>query len=120
MNLFDAFDKYGLPIVILIMLAIFIKRDVWPFLTLQVQQWQIDRTKERDVFIASLHALQQTAESGHASRAERDRMVNEQLEALAKAVQQVAVLVQHNYNALHLSTPPNKQITPRKTPRRVN
>lgn len=120
MDLFAAFDKYGLPIVILIIVSVFVKRDLWPFLTVQITQWQLDRSKERDAFLSALADLTAAANTGHNARLERDHALNDQLNSLATAINQMAVLVQHNYNMLHDLNLSTKQNTPRKTPRRVN
>jgi hypothetical protein len=116
MDIGTAIEKFGFPLAAFIGIALSWDRKIWPFIVAQITGWQADRkaerdavaadrTHERDAFIANLAALQQTASAAHLARAEHDRIIAEQIEAMAKAVQQVAVLVQHNYDALHLTTP---------------
>ena len=105
MDIPTVIERYGIPFAILVGIAVIWKRDLWPFITTQIVTWQTDRKTERDAFISNLAALQQTASAAHLARAEQDRVIAEQIEVMAKAVQQVAVLVQHNYNALHIAAP---------------
>lgn len=116
MDIGTAIDRYGIPIAIIIGIGVSWDRKIWPFIVAQITTWQADRKaerecmtdnriKERDAFLASLTALQQTADAAHQSRIDQDRIFAQQIEAMAKAVQQVAVLVQYNYNALHIVAP---------------
>lgn len=120
MDAFTIFDKYGLPLLIIALASVFIKRDLWPFLTVQITQWQLDRSKEREAFLRSLADLTAAANTGHSARMERDHALTQQLEALATAVNQMAVLVQHNYNMLQDIATRQTKITPRTQSRRVN
>jgi len=105
MDALTVIEKYGIPTTILILVMIALDKRVWPFIVAQVTAWQADRTRERDAFLSALADLEAAAAAGHAAAADRDHVNAEQIEAMAKAVQQVAVLVQHNYNALHVVKP---------------
>ena len=116
MDIGTAFEKFGIPTAILIVTTIGLDKKVWPFIVAQISAWQSDRkaerettaagrVHERDAFLSNLSALQQTANAAHLARAERDCIITEQIEAMARAVQQVAVLVQQNYDALHVAAP---------------
>jgi hypothetical protein len=116
MDVGTAIEKFGVTTTLIIIIVIALDKRVWPFIVAQIEAWQADRKaerecitadriRERDAFIANLTALQATANAAHMARAERDRAIAEQIEAMATAVRQVAVLVQHNYDALHLITP---------------
>lgn len=98
MDVITVIEKFGIPVALLIGIAVVWRKDIWPFIITQLTRWQDERTAERVAFVAALAALNQTANDGHALRTERDLIVSQQIEALAKAVQQVAVLVQETYN----------------------
>jgi hypothetical protein len=120
MDAFTIFDKYGLPLLIIALASVFIKRDLWPFLTVQIQQWQADRAKERDAFLSALAELTTAANTGHNARLERDHILSDQLHSLTAALDQLASMVQQNYNTLRDIKTNTEKITPRRTPRRVN
>jgi hypothetical protein len=108
MDLVTFLDRYGLAVTLLGVIGLALKRGVWPFIVEQVNLFQHERAQERDAFIASLTALQQTAESGHAARAERDRQMADQLHSMASAIAELAIVLREV----------KAQVTPRSSPRR--
>jgi len=93
-------ERYGLPIAVLAFLAFVWMRQLWPFLVTQITLWQNDRAKERDAFIASLKALEMMASEAHIAHSVDSKATMLQVEALALAVRQVAVLVERNYQQI--------------------
>lgn len=120
MNALDAIDKYGLPITIVVLLAVFWKRDIWPFLTTQINTWQAERTAERKQYIDSINALTTVATESHATHAALMREQAMQLQSLTKSVSEIALMVEANYNVLHLSPARNEKKAPRAAARRAN
>lgn len=124
MDIGTAIEKYGITTTLIIIIVIALDKRVWPFIVAQIEAWQADRKaerecitadriRERDAFLANLTSLQQVTAAAHIDRIERDRIIAERIETMARAVEQVAVLVQRNYDALHL-------VTPRPTKRKVH
>jgi hypothetical protein len=116
MDTITVIERIGIPGAALFAVIVMLDKKVWPFIVAQITAWQTDRkaeresmaadrVKERDAFLASIAGFQQTANAAHQARINQDIAFAQQVEALAKAVQQVAVLVQHNYNALHVVAP---------------
>jgi hypothetical protein len=115
MDIGTAIEKYGIPTAILIIVVIAMDKRVWPFIVAQVTAWQADRKAEReavtadriherDAFLAALANLQTAAAAGHAAAADRDRVIAEQIESMARSVKEIALLTKHNYSALHPAT----------------
>lgn len=110
MDTLTAIEKYGLPLVIIALVSLFTKRDIWPFITKQIDQWQADRKVERQQFIDSLKDLTRIAETGHAARAERDRMLNDQMQHMTSAIAELAIILRelkHTPQSVRISHPRN-------------
>jgi len=100
METLTTIERYGLPIAVLAFLAITWSKQIWPFITTQISTYQIERTHERDAFLASLTALENAATAAHLAAAANTVTLALQMESLAVAVHQTAVLIQQHYDAL--------------------
>ncbi len=101
MDILQFVDRYGLPLVVVALVATFIKRDLWPFVTAQLTRWQDERKAEREAFTATLADLTQIAESGHAARAERDRLLYAQLDAMTTTLTEVLTHTREIWRTVH-------------------
>jgi len=93
-------ERYGLPIAVLAFLAFVWMRQLWPFLVTQITLWQNDRAKERDAFIIALKSIEVMGNEAHRAYSTDNQAMLLQIEALALAVRQVAVLVERNYQEI--------------------
>lgn len=102
MDILTAVDRYGLPLIVVALVATFTKRDLWPFLVAQTARWQDERRAEREAFTNALRNLTQVAEAGHAARAERDRALYDQLHAMTQAIAEVAIITRELQHAIQV------------------
>ena len=93
-------ERYGLPIAVLAFIAFIWMRQLWPFLVTQITLWQSDRAKERDAFIVALKSIEAMGNEAHLSHGIDNKATLLQIEALALAVRQMAVLVERNYQEI--------------------
>lgn len=74
----DIASKFGIPVTMLALLAYFMARKVWPFVTAQIEDANAQRKTEVDKFIAALAKRdQQTSESQQAHIAAIQAMTTE-------------------------------------------
>lgn len=87
---------FGVPMLILCGVGIFVYRQVWPFVVKQLERTQDDRRRERDEFLTALR--QRDAELSHIvteiqSLTLMIRRANENGERLVHGVQSLAVSI---------------------------
>jgi hypothetical protein len=115
MEIGAAIEKFGFPLAAFIGIALSWDRKIWPFIVAQITGWQADRKAERegfnadriherDAFLSALAGMQAAAAAGHAAAADRDQVITEQIESMARSVKEIALLTKHNYSALHPTT----------------